>query len=56
MNAEPNITTGEVLCDTNILIEHYRSNVAITAALTAIGRRRWAISDVTRAELRFGSG
>ena len=44
-----------ILCDTNILIEIYRNNPVITAAIDAIGEKNLAISDVTRAELYFGA-
>jgi predicted nucleic acid-binding protein len=44
-----------ILCDTNILIENYRNNPVITAAIDAIGEENIAVSDVTRAELYFGA-
>ena len=44
-----------ILCDTNILIEIYRNNPAITTVVDIIGEENLAISDVTRAELYFGA-
>ena len=44
-----------VLCDTNILIEIYRRNVAIREELEKIGYENIAVSDVTRAELFYGA-
>ena len=44
-----------VLCDTNILIEFYRNNQKIVAALRDIGAENIAISAVTAGELLFGA-
>lgn len=44
-----------ILCDTNILIEVYRNNPAIIASVKKIGQENISISDVTRAELLFGT-
>ena len=44
-----------ILCDTNILIELYRNNTVIVAAVEAIGQNNVAVSDVTRAELFVGA-
>jgi predicted nucleic acid-binding protein len=44
-----------ILCDTNILIELYRNNTGIVAAVEAINQDNVAISDVTRAELFVGA-
>jgi predicted nucleic acid-binding protein len=44
-----------ILCDTNILIELYRCNTGIIAAVAAIGQDNVVISDVTRAELFVGA-
>jgi len=44
-----------ILCDTNILIELYRNNRTIIAAVEAIGQNNVAVSDVTRAELFVGA-
>jgi predicted nucleic acid-binding protein len=44
-----------VLCDTNILIEVYRSNSDIATKLKSIGRENIAISDITYAELLYGA-
>ena len=44
-----------ILCDTNILIELYKNNTAIVAAVEAINQDNVAISDVTRAELFVGA-
>lgn len=44
-----------ILCDTNILIELYRNNTVIVAAVEAIGQNSVAVSDVTRAELFVGA-
>jgi predicted nucleic acid-binding protein len=44
-----------ILCDTNILIELYRYNAGIIAAVEAIGQDNVAVSDVTRAELFVGA-
>ena len=40
-----------ILCDTNIIIELYRNNINIVAAVKAIHQDNAAISDVTCAEL-----
>jgi predicted nucleic acid-binding protein len=44
-----------ILCDTNILIELYRCNADVIAAVEAIGQDNVAVSDVTRAELFVGA-
>jgi predicted nucleic acid-binding protein len=44
-----------ILCDTNILIEIYRNNANIVAAVENINQDNVAISDVTRAELFVGA-
>ncbi len=44
-----------VLCDTNILIEFYKNNQKIVAALRDIGAENIAISAVTAGELLFGA-
>jgi predicted nucleic acid-binding protein len=44
-----------ILCDTNILIEIYRNNAAISSIVEKIGYDNIAISDVTRAELFYGA-
>jgi predicted nucleic acid-binding protein len=44
-----------IVCDTNILIEIYRNNIGVIAAVAAIGQENIAISDVTRAELFVGA-
>ena len=44
-----------ILCDTNILIEVYRNNASVISMLQQIGQSNLAISDVTRAELFYGS-
>ena len=44
-----------VLCDTNVLIEFYKNNQKIVAALRDIGAENIAISAVTAGELLFGA-
>lgn len=44
-----------VLCDTNVLIEFYKNNPHITAALRQIGLRNLAVSVITVAELYYGA-
>lgn len=44
-----------ILCDTNILIEFYKSNPQVTAGLRQIGHADIAISVITQAELYFGA-
>lgn len=44
-----------ILCDTNILIEIYKSNAQIIEIVKQIGQDNIAISDVTCAELLFGA-
>lgn len=44
-----------VLCDTNILIEVYKGNVAIRSVLQKIKQENIVVSDVTCAELLFGA-
>jgi predicted nucleic acid-binding protein len=43
-----------ILCDTNILIEIYRNNAAVSSVVEKAGYNNIAISDVTRAELFYG--
>ncbi|MBK7869911.1 MAG: type II toxin-antitoxin system VapC family toxin [Saprospiraceae bacterium] len=44
-----------VLCDTNIIIEFYKNNPAIVAALHQIGQENIAISVITAGELLYGA-
>ena len=45
-----------ILCDTNILIETYRKNLAVISALNTIMQNdTMAISDVVRAEMLIGA-
>jgi predicted nucleic acid-binding protein len=44
-----------ILCDTNILIEIYRNNTAVSSIVEMAGYDNIAISDVTRAELFYGA-
>ena len=44
-----------LLCDTNILIEIYRDNQAVTNIVKQIGQANIAVSDVTCAELLYGA-
>lgn len=44
-----------ILCDTNILIEIYRANLDVIAAVKSIGQQNLAVSDVTCGELLFGA-
>ena len=44
-----------VLCDTNVLIEFYKNNQKIVAALRDIGAENIALSAVTAGELLFGA-
>ena len=44
-----------ILCDTNILIEIYRSNAKIIEVVKQIGQENIAVSDVTCAELLYGA-
>ena len=44
-----------ILCDTNILIEFYKNNAEILAALKQIGQPDIGISVVTQAELYYGA-
>ncbi len=44
-----------ILCDTNILIEFYKNNIAIVNKLHQIGSQNLAISVITRAELYYGA-
>ena len=44
-----------ILCDTNILIEFYRGNLAILDVLHEIGIQNLAISVITTGELFFGA-
>lgn len=44
-----------ILCDTNILIELYKNNHAVTQTLRSIGVEKIAVSDVTIAELYYGA-
>ena len=44
-----------ILCDTNILIEFYKSNSQIIQELRQIGQDQITISPITQAELYFGA-
>ncbi|MEO0059418.1 MAG: hypothetical protein RLZZ312_1065 [Bacteroidota bacterium] len=44
-----------ILCDTNILIEIYRSNAKIIEVVKQIGQENIVVSDVTCAELLYGA-
>lgn len=44
-----------ILCDTNILIEFYKNNTAVTQIFRQLGRENLAVSVVTEAELYFGA-
>lgn len=44
-----------VLCDTNIIIEFYKNNAVIIAALQQIEQQNIAISIVTAGELLYGA-
>ncbi len=44
-----------VLCDTDIIIELYKNNTSIIAALHKIGQENIAISLITAGELLFGA-
>lgn len=44
-----------ILCDTNILIEFYKSNDLVIQQLRQIGSHQLAISVMTRAELYYGA-
>jgi predicted nucleic acid-binding protein len=45
-----------ILCDTNILIEIYRKNMAVISVMNSIAlQNSIAISDVTRAEILVGA-
>jgi hypothetical protein len=44
-----------ILCDTNILIEFYKGNQSVIAALQEIGLPNLAISVVTAGELFYGA-
>lgn len=44
-----------ILCDTNILIEFYKGNPAVTAVLQEIGLSSLAISVITAGELYYGA-
>jgi len=44
-----------IICDTNILIELYKSNQTIISILQNIGEENIAISSVTAGELIFGA-
>jgi predicted nucleic acid-binding protein len=44
-----------LLCDTNIFIEVYRSNVTICTELEKIGNNNIAVSDITCGELFYGA-
>jgi len=44
-----------ILVDTNILIEIYRNNRTIIAAVEAIGQNNIAVSSITFAELLYGA-
>ena len=42
-----------LLCDTNIFIEVYRSNIVVLTELEKIGYENITISDITRGELFY---
>ncbi len=44
-----------ILCDTNILIEFYKSNFRIIYELRRIGVNELAVSAITQAELYYGA-
>lgn len=44
-----------ILCDTNIIIESFKSNQTIVAALQKIGKENIVVSAVTVGELFFGA-
>lgn len=44
-----------VLCDTNILIEFYKGNAAITDSLKNIGQQNIAVSIISSGELIYGA-
>jgi len=44
-----------VLCDTNIFIEVYRHNIAVSTELEKIGQENIAVSDITCGELLYGA-
>lgn len=44
-----------ILCDTNILIEFYKSNARIVQELRQIGPDQLAVSSITQAELYLGA-
>ncbi len=44
-----------ILCDTNILIEFFKNNEAVTKELRQIGSAELAVSVVTTAELYYGA-
>jgi predicted nucleic acid-binding protein len=44
-----------ILCDTNIFIEMYRGNAAVSAVVHRIGQTNIVVSDVVLAELFFGA-
>jgi len=44
-----------ILCDSNILIEFFKSNIKVTQELRQIGEDQLALSVVTQAELYFGA-
>jgi predicted nucleic acid-binding protein len=44
-----------LLCDTNILIEVYKENLAVINTVKQIGQANIAVSDVTCAELLYGA-
>ena len=50
-----NIGINMLLCDTNILIEVYKDNQAVIDTVKQIGQTNIAVSDVTCAELLYGS-
>ena len=44
-----------ILCDTNIIIEFYKNNLAIVSALRSIGQENIGVSTVTIGELMYGA-
>jgi predicted nucleic acid-binding protein len=44
-----------ILCDTNILIEAYRSNLRVSGIIKSAGSENLAVSDVTCIELFYGA-
>ena len=44
-----------ILCDTNILIEFYKSDTRVINTLKTIGQENFSISVITQAELFYGA-